>query len=146
MIWLHDHRVSTISPDLVSPKMTNRVVISDPRIVFILKICGSFVLIIRISDVVWSILFQMTQHSSKKDLMAGVSGVEEFRFVGLKFDPCFLHISIVRAHPPVLHLSTKQLDVVLDGDITHGSTRGSAVKGQSGRLIQTQVVETDLRR
>lgn len=39
MIWLHDHRVSTISPDLVSPKMTNRVVISDPRIVFILKIC-----------------------------------------------------------------------------------------------------------
>lgn len=78
--------------------------------------------------------------------MAGVSGVEEFRFVGLKFDPCFLHISIVRAHPPVLHLSTKQLDVVLDGDITRGSTRGSAVKGQSGRLIQTQVVETDLRR
>lgn len=146
MIWLHDHRVSTISPDLVSPKMTNRVVISDPRIVFILKICGSFVLIIRISDVVRSILFQMTQHSSKKDLMAGVSGVEEFRFVGLKFDPCFLHISIVRAHPPVLHLSTKQLDVVLDGDITRGSTRGSAVKGQSGRLIQTQVVETDLRR
>lgn len=146
MIWLHDHRVSTISPDLVSPKMTNRVVISDPRIVFILKICESFVLIIRISDVVRSILFQMTQHSSTKDLMAGVSGVEEFRFVGLKFDPCFLHISIVRAHPPVLHLSTKQLDVVLDGDITRGSTRGGAVKGQSGRLIQTQVVETDLRR